>query len=429
MISNRLGPHAKRAFTLASGASAAQFVPLVIAPILTRLYSPQDFGVLAIFASATAILTAVAAGRYTVAIMLPERDEDAVQVAGLALLIAAAVSLLLLSLAPVALALFGSVGMVRDLGYWVYLVPVAVFMGSMFESLSYFSLRRDKVGLISRAKVLRTTISGGAQIIFGLLGAGALGLLGGSLLGLATGNMRLIQVFLGAVRTHSMRWHRVKTVAAQYSNFPKYDLWGSLANTLGYNIITIGIGLIYAYQSLGQYALAFRTASLPSALIGVALGQVYLREAARRVDSPVLALRAFHKTVVVLAALSVVPMTVIGIWGQQIFGLVFGAEWQLAGVYASAMMPLVWARFVASPMTSAFYVYGKQRAYLISQMVLLAITLATMTLASQLGWSLESLLIVQSSILGLFYLILLYTARMTIVNSKGPNFSLGQPSE
>lgn len=421
LIRNRLGPHAQRAFTLVSGASAAQLVPLAIAPILTRLYSPSDFGVLAIFASVTAILTAVAAGRYTVAIMLPDRDRDAVQVTGLALLIAAAVSLLLLALAPVALAFFGRLGIIHDLGGWLYLVPAAVFMGSMSESLSYFSLRRDKVGVISRAKVLRTTTSGGAQILLGVLGAGVLGLLGGSLIGLATGNLRLIQIFLDAVRTSPVRWCQVKEVAAKYSNFPKFDLWGSLANTLGYNVITIGIGLIYAYQSLGQYALAFRTASLPSALIGVAIGQVYLREAARRVDSPVLALRAFYKTTLILAAVSVPPMAVIGIWGQQIFGLVFGAEWQLAGVYASAMMPLVWARFVASPMTSAFYVYGRQRVFLISQVVLLVITLATMTVASQVGWSLETLLFVQSSVLGFFYLILLYLARRTIINTLPPD--------
>ena len=132
-LSNRLGPHGKRALTLVSGTSAAQLIPLAIAPILTRLYSPEDYGILAIFGSIVAVLTAVAAGRYTVAVMLPDNDRDAVQVTGLALFLAAVVSALLLLLVPVTLGFLGGLGMIHDLGNWLYLVPIAVFLGSVFE--------------------------------------------------------------------------------------------------------------------------------------------------------------------------------------------------------------------------------------------------------------------------------------------------------
>ena len=416
-LSNRLGPHGKRALTLVSGTSAAQLIPLAIAPILTRLYSPEDYGILAIFGSIVAVLTAVAAGRYTVAVMLPDNDRDAVQVTGLALFLAAVVSALLLLLVPVTLGFLGGLGMIHDLGNWLYFVPVAVFLGSMFESLGYFSLRKDKVSQIAKANVLKTAISGGTQVSLGFLGAGPAGLLGGFLLGLVTGNFRLIRIFVDSLRAFRLRWLQMKSMAAKYSNFPKYDLWGNLANVVGYNVITIGIGMIYAYQALGQYALAFRSASLPSALVGVALGQVYLREAARRVHSPVLALRAFNRTLGILAAVSVVPMVVIGLWGQELFGLIFGQEWRLSGIYASAMIPLVWTRFVSSPLSSVYYIYGKQRNLLVFQTILLTITVVTMALAFNLDWSLQELLLIQSLLLGGFYVVFLYFARRIIIHS------------
>ena len=418
LFGKRLGPQGKRAMTLAGGASAAQLIPLAIAPILTRLYSPENYGVFAIFGSVAAVLTAVVAGRYTVAIMLPDNDRDAVQVAGIALSLAAVVSLVLLVLIPIILWLMGGVTIVRTLGLWLYIVPVAAFLASMFESLSYFGLRKDKVGQIAQTNVLKTAISGGSQISLGLLGAGPAGLLGGFLLGLASGNLRLIRVFRESLKAHHLSWSRMKLMAATYSNFPKYDIWGSLANSLAYNVLAIGIGLIYSYHALGQYALAFRSASLPSALVGVSLGQVYLREAARRVDSPTLALRAFYRTVTLLAIVSIVPMTVIGLWGETLFGLIFGPEWRLSGLYASAMMPLVWARFVSSPMSSVFYIYGRQRVLLVFQIVLLTANATTMLVAFSLGSSLHSLLLAQSTVLGAIYIMLLYFARHTIVRSS-----------
>jgi O-antigen/teichoic acid export membrane protein len=415
-----LGPHGRRAMILVGGASAAQLIPLAIAPVLTRLYSPEEYGILAILGSISAILTAVAAGRYTMAILLPDNDRDAVQITGLALFLAASVSALLLILVPIAHWALDGVGVVHRLGGWIYLIPVSVFLSSMFESLGYFGLRKDKVGEMARANVLRTTVSGGTQVSLGLLGVGLPGLLGGYLIGLASGNARLIRIYANSLRTYRLRWSRMRSMAGTYSNFPKFDLWANLANSLSYNVFAIGVGAIYSYQAAGQYALAYRFTALPSVLVGVALSQVYMREAARRVQAPALALRAFYRTTTTLAAVSVVPMLVIALWGQEIFGLVFGPQWHLSGILASAMIPLVAARFISSPLTSVFLIYGRQRFFLLFQVILLATVLTTMTIAFRLGWSLQGLLVVQSSLMGGLYLGLLYFARRIIIQSAAP---------
>jgi len=425
----RLGPHGKRAITLITGASTTQLITLAIAPILTRLYSPSDYGILAIFGAIAAILTAVAAGRYTVAIMLPANDHDAVQVTGLALFLAAFVSVFLFLLVPFAIWLLDGVSMIHSLGGWLYLVPVAVFLGSTFESLGYFSLRKDKVGQLAGARVLKSAISGGTQVSLGFIGTGVSGLLGGALLGLATGNTRLIRIYAHSLRAYPVEWPRMKSMAARYSNFPKYELWASLANTLAFSGFVIGVGLIFESHAVGQYALAYRFTTLPSALLGVAIGQVYLREAARLVNSPASALRAFYRAAAILAGLSVVPLIVIGLWGPTLFGLIFGSEWNLSGIYAAAMMPLVWARFVASPLSSVFHIYGKQRILLAFQIMLLSLVVATMLTAFNLEWSLQRLLLVQSFLLGGFYVLLLLGARRTIVRSAARELSAESPAQ
>lgn len=215
----------------------------------------------------------------------------------------------------------------------------------------------------------------------------------------------------------------MRKLARKYSKFPKFDLWGNLANILSYNLIIIGVGAIYTIQVLGQYSVAFRFTAIPSALLGVALGQVYFREAARRIASPPLAIRAFYKTTAVLLGASVVPMTIILLFGPTLFGLFFGSEWTTAGTYAAAMIPLVWSRFVVSPLSSVYLVYGRQRQLLLYQCLLLVIVLSTVTSAYLLSWSLLSMLWIQSSIMGSFYILIGFKARNILLRSQFENSS------
>src|SRR2546425_10423373 len=82
--------------TLITGTTIAQAIPLVVTPILTRIYSPQDFGLFALYMSIIAILGVVATGRYELAIMLPEKDEDAINVVYISFIITLATSLITL---------------------------------------------------------------------------------------------------------------------------------------------------------------------------------------------------------------------------------------------------------------------------------------------------------------------------------------------
>lgn len=77
----------RNVLTLMTGTTIAQAIPIANTPILTRLYTLADFGLLALFVAVTSILGSIANGRYEMAIMLPKKDEDAINIAALGLLI------------------------------------------------------------------------------------------------------------------------------------------------------------------------------------------------------------------------------------------------------------------------------------------------------------------------------------------------------
>src|SRR5690606_9512079 len=93
--------YARNVATLISGSAVAQAIPVAISPILTRIYTPEEFGIFATYLGIAAIASVLVTGRYELAIMLPERDEDAIQVAALSLLLTFVVSLFLLVVAIV----------------------------------------------------------------------------------------------------------------------------------------------------------------------------------------------------------------------------------------------------------------------------------------------------------------------------------------
>ena len=68
----------RNTLTLVSGNTLAQLIPLLAEPVLTRLFPPEDFGLLALFISISSLFAIVATGRYELAVMLPSKDEDAV---------------------------------------------------------------------------------------------------------------------------------------------------------------------------------------------------------------------------------------------------------------------------------------------------------------------------------------------------------------
>ena len=88
----------RNVLTLMTGTTIAQAIPIAISPILTRIYTPEDFGLFAIFIAITSIFGSMANGRYELAIMLPTKDEDAINIFALGFIISTFISLVLLLL-------------------------------------------------------------------------------------------------------------------------------------------------------------------------------------------------------------------------------------------------------------------------------------------------------------------------------------------
>ncbi len=347
---------------LASGTTVAQALGVLIMPLLTRLYGPAAFGVLALFTSVTSILGVIACLRYEMAILLPETDEEAANLVGVSLLAAgviAALSALLVTLGrPLLLRLLNSAA----LGPYLWAVPVMVLSSGVFYALNYWNSRTKNFGRLSAVRVM------------GAVGAHATKLAGG-LAGHATGGMLVVATLLGsglsagvlgrriwrddgALFRRSIRLSRMRESMARYRKFPLIDVWSALLNTASWQLPALMLNYAFSEAVAGHYALGVRVLQMPMSLIGGAIGQVFFARAAEAQTEGALDL-VVKNTFQQLSKIGLFPVLAVAVAGRDAFSVVFGAQWAQAGVYAQILSLWFFCGFIASPLSSAITVSGK----------------------------------------------------------------------
>ncbi|CAG9620201.1 lipopolysaccharide biosynthesis protein [Sutcliffiella rhizosphaerae] len=365
----------KNILKLLTGTTLAQAIPIAISPILTRLYTPEDFGVLALFIAITTVVGTIANLRYELAIVLPKKEENAVNLVALSILISSVISLLFMLLIIICyediIYLIGN----DEIGNWLYTIPIAIFFIGIFNALNYYNTRLENFGLIAKVKVLKTLSLSIFQMLFGYLKFGFGGLIGGQLISHIFSNGKLaLSLFKNKVLIQKINIKQMIKLAVRYKRFPLITMWASFANTLSQHSITFFLSLIYSTSLLGQYSLIQRILGLPTSLIGRSIGQVFLQKATSEKNIRGNAKKIYVSTLMKLLVISLPIFTIMFFVIEDLIRFVFGEEWGIAGVYAKYLLPLFFLRFLATPLSLINIIFERQKIDLIWQSSLLIST-------------------------------------------------------
>ena len=244
----------KNILTLMSGTVLAQAIPIAITPILSRIYTEEDSGLLALYVSVATIVSVVATGRYEMAILLPRKDEDAINVAALSMVIVSAFTLL--SFLVVFFFNTWITGMLEspEISLWLYFVPVSIFFLGLFNVLSYFNNRIKAYPDIAKATVYKSVVQAFVQVFVGLVKSGATGLISGNIVSNFVANAKLLKnIISNKAWIKSISLSKMKEQGKRYQDFPKYSMWAILANVFSVHLISILIVPLYSAATLGFY--------------------------------------------------------------------------------------------------------------------------------------------------------------------------------
>ncbi|MGJ7607616.1 lipopolysaccharide biosynthesis protein [Variovorax sp. LT1R20] len=353
---------------LAGGTAFAQALTVLAMPLLTRLYSPADFSILAVYSAILAIISAIACLRFEIAIPLPERDDDGANLLALAL-----IGPMLFGLLTAAVLLIWPDQIVAVLKQpalrpFLWLFPLGVWFAGSYAAALYWATRKKNFNAIARTRVLQAVVGTGVQAGAGWFGFGPIGLLAGQLINSGAGFWGLLKKNWRADRQAFLlvRWRRMYDLFREYHRFPKYSTLEALANNAGVQLPMIIIAALAAGPEAGYLLLATKVMAAPISLIGGAVAQVYLANAPaahRAGQLPKLTLQVISG----LVKTGVGPLIFAGIIAPVVFPLVFGQEWRRAGELVAWMTPWFVMQFLASPVSMALHVTGNQRSALALQ--------------------------------------------------------------
>ncbi|MDP3959230.1 MAG: oligosaccharide flippase family protein [Pseudorhodobacter sp.] len=350
---------ARRVGMLTGGTAFAQGLAVLALPVLTRLYSPADFSLLAIYTAVIGLVTVASCLRLNIAIPLPEHDEDAMNLLALSLIAALIISIAL------ALAVFllptEITGLLRqpNMKPYLWLIPAGVFLASVYNALQYWTVRRKQFGLITRTRITRAVGGAGTQLAIGTAAPGPFGLIFGHMvyggmgvLGLARKVWQHDRGLFPAVHKTALRQNLYT-----YRRFPTLSVPEALFNTGGIQFPVLMIAALSAGPEAGFVMLAMRVMGLPMGLVGSSVAQVYLAEAPNRLRAGTLAVFT-RRTMWTLLKTGGPALIAAGAAAPFLFPIVFGQDWARAGMIVAWMTPWFVLQFVASPVSVVLHITG-----------------------------------------------------------------------
>lgn len=394
---------------VAGGNATAKLIGIITAPIITRLYTPEDYGVYSVFASVIAILGSVATLRYSVAIPLPREEKESDNILKLSFIISFLISLII-SLAILITGNFLAEKLsLSAIKPYLWFIPFAFFGKGLYNGLTNWAVRHKKFRLITRTKITQGTSSAGIKIGLGFLGIKPLGLIIGALAQEFAGNLTLIKelIRLNPTFFNHFKTNEIIQVAKRYKRFPLIQTWSQFLLSLGAQLPVLLMGSFYGATAVGIYGLAHNIINMPMNLIGQSVSQVYFGEIAKYGrQNPRKIYQLSISIIKKLFWVGLFPVGLLIVLGPWLFSIIFGTEWHEAGIYARYLTLLILTRFISSPIANIFNVFEKQGLQLSLNIVRVVLVVLIFWGSSQMNLSAVNTIGFYSIIMTAYYAIL-----------------------
>lgn len=353
---------------LATGTAGAQIVTIVASPFITRLYGPESFGIMGTFAAMANIIIPIAALTYPIAIVLPKKEKEAVELINLSFF----VTLFLTLFSFIILILFHknivNIFNLNDINSFVFLIPLVVLFAGLMQTAKQWLIRTGQFSINAKATLYQSLIINGGKVGIGLFYpvASVLVILTTFINGIRT----LIMVMFANIPKLSIKRYflyekkSLFKLAKKYYDFPLFRAPESLLTGISHSAPILLLTALFGPASAGFYSIGRSVLSIPTQLIGEAVGDVFYPKIAEDFNNGKKITGAILKATFGLAALGIIPFGIIILFGPILFSFVFGVEWIVAGEYARWIALWSFSNFINKPSVRSLAVLNAQRYHL-----------------------------------------------------------------
>lgn len=372
-INSRLdarGGFLKSISILVGGTAFAQALGVLVLPIITRIYSPAEFAIFAVYSSIVSMIAVTSCLRFQIAIPLPKKDEDALCLFLFGLLS----NIVFTSLIIIVIFLFEDqllkIIKQSELSPYIWFIPIGVFLSGLYGLLQYWTTRKKQFSIIAKTRMTQSITSSLVQISGGYFGYGVAGLILGQVINFSAGIIKLCISFWKESKYlfKYVNLNCIKKNWKQYDKFPKYSTFEAFINSGANQLPIIIIAAVSIGPEAGYLMLAMKVMAIPISLIGSAIAQVYLAHAPEYYYKGEL-IDYTIQTIKQISKIAIIPLVFIGCIAPFVFPIAFGSEWAKAGYMLIFMIPWFTMQIISSPVSMSLHVVGKQKAALVLQII------------------------------------------------------------
>lgn len=410
---------AKSVFWITGGTLSAQILSTILSPIITRIYTPEEYGILTAYVTIIGLL-ALGAFKYEIGIVIAEDEEKAINVFALSIIVLFGY-VLVITLALILLS-DGFINLlnVDSIGNFKYLVPVGILLLGLYQIFRQWAYRTKDFKSIARTTITQSLSGNMIKIVLGLIGFGAPGLIIGNIAKESAGIYTLSRPIrtLNKKVLSAINISSIKQSAVRYRDFPLFNLPTHFLSNFATKLPILYLTFSYGPEIVGLFGLANIIVRLPMRLIGSSVGDVFYSEAAHIGKSNPKRLKELSNSLIKkLIALGIIPLSILLFLGPQLFSFAFGDNWYDAGVYASIMSVMVFFMLIFAPISRVYEVFEKQRVRLTIDVLKTILVLLTFGISWYLRLSSYLTIILYSIVMSLIHFII-YIHAQRIINAE-----------
>ncbi|MGZ5802432.1 MAG: lipopolysaccharide biosynthesis protein, partial [Burkholderiaceae bacterium] len=355
-------PFWKHVITVFTGSLAAQIMPLLMAPVITRMCAPEEMGAFGVWYGLISIASIAATLRLEAAMILDHGTEEQ-RTCFSVVAYFASVFALAITLSGLLARALGLPAASHISWFGMMSIGIGTWLTAYMQTTLAYAASCNAFALAAKARVLSagTIIAGQAALL--LLGIGANALFAGQIIGLAVG-LAAATHLLSPPRPRlttfpiDQQWNYLR----KHQAFWRFALPASLLNAVCAQLPLLFIGARHGGSAAGLFALTLRVLGVPVSLLAVSVLEVFKRQSVLEYQTVGNCKNCYLSTFRILLCLGIGPTLIIFFFAPALFAIVFGSSWRPAGDMARVLAPLYFFNFIASPLSYVFYVAGKQKA-------------------------------------------------------------------
>ena len=362
-------PFIRSLSVLMAGTALTNLIIVLTTPLLTRMYTPEEFGVYSVFLSLLYTGIILVSLRYETAIPLPEDEDEAFHLLVLSIILAiivSALSYILFYFIPVSQLLN-----VPKIEPYMWMLSLSLLGLGIFQAFNSWALRDEQYMMISRTKMTMNSSQIVSQLSLGLFQLGLLGLLIGEVIGRITGALDYFRLIKRTQRVaNKITAKSLIKVLVGYKSYPIVSSWAALINSLGTQMPIFYLAAHFDAKTAGWFFLAQKILTIPEGLIGFSASQVYLTQAAQTARNSQEHFRQFFwDTVKKMIIMSSIIMGLVALCAPLAIKIVFGEQWIQAAEFIQILSVLYFMKIIINPISANFYVFNALGKQFISELI------------------------------------------------------------